>query len=426
MATQTLLDWMNEFTQKHGISAGAAGAVATAAESDAGIAAEYAKLGGDRALLKVLAAEDHTFLARLDKQRAEARVAHRKLLDELDFRRHMLEMDMSSAKNSPEQIRSWWSAEMQTYRSLASKIQGQGEKLDSEAGRQLKMLLAGHEESLDHYHDLAAKYERWVDQARPNEELIQKRIADATETYEAIEVRIRQTRTELDNMLELDAMTMDERIRRLRAGGTDESRTKAFHKIEIELSNFVRKTAEGMQDRTAWFDDKWNFRPNPIDWKPLEKQLALVERTDLEKLRQQGKDHERLWNKYIDAGGDEALLRKRYEAWNEQQGRRERMNNVKSIGFRDEIAGLQSRLADAQLALRETQRELKDIAASRRAKKARARQLTAGAATGELLSEREAAELKLLARDLKRSEPDVETRQQLIQVMRTPSRTSSS
>lgn len=416
MAANDLLEWMNAFVDKHGVAAAAAEpAVATADESRVDLQAEYDELGGDRALLKVLADQDHAFLTRLEMQRAQARKARNDLVDALEFRRHMLQSGANQARETPPRLRKWHAGELAKYEPLAQRADALGPKLETEPGRELRHLLKERKERIDYYEALASNYERKAAKIRPALAAIHERIADADRVYEAIEKRIRETTTELDNMVELKAMSVAERLACLKGGGTAESREAGRYARQRELSDFVNQSIKGFQDvdESRYVDDEGGFTPKPLDWLPVQRLLARVEETELAALQKRDKNHDRLWNKYLDAGGDDALLRKLVAEWRESQGYDEHGNGVEGMSFREEVRKMQERLGDSQLALEETRKQGARLDEERRTKEARVSELTAGAESGELLSERESAELRLLAGDLKRIEKELANRAEI-------------
>lgn len=419
LADDPLLTWLEEVAEKHGFS-GAADADGDAGDGDgrSDLEREYEKLGGDAALLKALRAEDDLFRKELDKQRALAQRWQKDRRFELANEKEELAGTIGDKEKGPATWKAWLEREKAALEPIEARARELGEKLSTEAGKELSLAIGKHRERIEGVERFLERDRRDLEIARPHLELVELRLKDVDRTYEAIEQRIRDARTELDNVLELEAMTLEEKVKHLRAGST-KTLPEAQKRLEDELRKIKQDSAAADRQKVTLFQEpRRDFHPEPLDWKPIEKKLAELAKASLDELRKKDPTLARLEKKYEAAGGDEALFDKRLAEWKERAKGVENVRGNFAYIQREQEAELQKRLEETQLSLRQTEQELTALRSKQSQAKARIQELTSRGASGDLLSKQEAAQLELLRRALKRLEKDIPDREKLLPIHR--------
>lgn len=407
MADNALLEWLNDVAQKHGLAG--AGEAADPEATDDDTQAEYEKLGGDAALAKILTAEDRLFLTNLEKQRAKAMDWQKDRRRELNDRREFQAEQASEHAKNIRRYSEFDKREAPLLAPIAARVEALGDKLTTETGKELVHLVAKNRERVEWFAKFSKNAGKEAQMTRPMLELIDRRLADVDRIFEAVEQRIRDSRTELDNVLEIKAMSPAEKLERLRGGSKGQE--EAQKKLEAEIDKIFKDgAAEDLAQDPFFEEDYGEYEATPIDWKPVEKLLAKVESTSRDDLAKPDPALAKIQEEYKEKGGDEALFKKRVASWKSHM---EALNMRNKLGTHVSTA-TQERLTEARLALDQVEKELSELRATERETLSRLRELTGSAETGDLLSGQETAELQVLAREKKRLETDIANAEKLV------------
>lgn len=401
MADNALREWLDDLVQKHGL-----------ADDGDDPQQEYDQLGGDAALLKILAAEDKLFRTNLEKRRLEAMDWQKDRRLELEDRREYLAGRVKEHEQDARRYSASHQREAPLLAPIENRMKALGDKLATETGKELVHLVAKHRDQIEWTARFSKSGAEGAEKARPALALIDLRLQDVDRIYEAVEQRIRDSRTELDNVLELEAMSVEARLERLR-GGAAKTLEEARKKLDAEIEKIFKDSVAEDQAQAPYFDESSpDYELGAIDWEPVEKLLAKLESTSPDDLAKADPALAELQEKYDEKGGDEALFEKRVAAWKTTMGAFQMRNKIAA-----DLAGadqLQERLTEARLALGRTEKELAELRAKERETLSRLRELTGGAESGDLLSGREASELQVLAREKKRLETDIANAEKLV------------
>lgn len=393
MADGRLLEWVNAFSAKYG---------ATAAAPADDLEREYERLGGDAALLDLLAAEDRYFMTLVAKERtlASDRADRRRI--ELRDKQARLQPTVEIVRAAIAREEKRLAAEKPQLDELRAAVQALGEKVRTEPGKELLHQLEHPIWSIGRAPRIIANDRRWLDGAERVLAAIERRLQDVDRTYEAVEARLAATRVERRNLLELRALPIAERVERLR-GGSAEARAKAQKKVEQELAALRNASEERVDREIANFVSHHEpYVEEPYDWGAVEKLLAKVRATSLDELRKTDRKHDRLLRKYEEAGGDEALYRGRVEDWKLAKEMQQFNQSEKSNELQQDAERLRQQVVEAEKRLSAAERTLEESLRSWATAKRRAEQLAGSAQSGDLLSKRESAELQVLGRELER------------------------
>lgn len=409
--------WLDQLVTKHGFSE-TGGGTTTLDAPDADLQAEYEKLGGDEKLLKLLALEDDAWRKNLEIVRAKAMERQKRRLRQIVLNRDHTEGLLGRYDRTAAIVEDWLSKEKPKYEALAAEVKALGPKLATEPGKQLEYDLDEQFGYIDYLDRDLARDKVWAPKARAVVASFDAQKRNVEERYEAVEQKIRDSRTELNNALELRAMTLAEKLERVR-GGDVAAGEKAMKKLQADLDKvFEDGNQEDREVHEFFITRLGDHPPTPIDWSPIRKQLADLQQTSLDELKQPDPKLEKLKKAYEKAGGDEKLYKLRMKAWKEDMEGLRLGRSLNGLYMESDGQDQQKVLVDAEQNLTKTLREVRDAKARLREIEARLEQLTSGAATGELLSDTEANELKLLTRERERLETDLENSKRLVAVYR--------
>ena len=394
MTNNTLRDWLETFSDKHGL----------AVAEPLSPADEYAKLGGDAALVKLLEAEDRFFMTQIEKERTLAKDREHALRIEWQKKLATLTPIITGVRATIEREQARYDNEKPQLDALKAEVSTFGEKRETEAGKEVMELLRFPTWDIDRTPTVIANDRKWLAGAEDVAHALKQRLRDADAAFEAVEERLRNTRVEARNLLELRSMRLEERVARLR-GGAAQARAEAQGRLEQEIASIRAATEQRIDEELGKFEPTYSpYVAPPFDWKAIEKKIAYVHRTPLEELQETDRAHARLLRKYERAGGDEALYRERVSNWQIQLDLRDVSQKRKSEALLRDSERLRAQIGQAERRLAEAEEGLIQLRKTQRSLEARAQKLTSGASEGDLLSDREAAELQVSARESKRIE----------------------
>lgn len=414
MSHDRMRDWLEDVARRHGLTGGKALAEWPPDEDETDpLEVEYRRLGGDAALLKALADEDRAFRAQLELQRARAKEWQRDRRKEFEGRKSEGIWFLEKMHDYRDVSSAFLQREDPVLQRVSGEVRALGAKLDSEPGRELLHELGRREARI-------AAVRKEADEARWKAEIVQRlmegvaaRLEDVDGTYEAIERRIRDSRSEVDNALELRAMSLQEKVERLR-GGSSAARGKALKRLESDIARVLKRTAAAYRMESSDYEPPAKRASiDPIDWEPVVKAHRALAAARPEDLRREDPALDGVRRRYEKAGGDAALFKRRMGAW--KRAMASAVSPAPSLG-QEKILGEQ--VVEASTRLQEAETELRALASKRDRMRAHGRELSAGASTGDLLSEREAAEYQLLARALQGIEKEIADQEALIPVLR--------
>lgn len=413
---EALVEWLGRMVEKHGFSETAE--AAPASNGDVDLDAEYEKLGGDKELLKVLGLEDDLWRNEIGKVRMEAREWQQTRLTDIEDDEHHMQRKLAEHERDAPKVRAWLESEQPNHDELVAELEALGSKADTEAGKQLQFQLERKRGYLDSMRKEIADDGSWAEKAAPALAEFAEQRELVERTYEVVEQRLRGARTEMNNALELRVMSLEEKVARLRAGGA-KAKEKEVEAVREEIYAIFEKGNKRDRERhDMFFEEPGEYPPTPIDWAPMKKLLAKLRSSSLEDLQKKGSKEAKLERLYEKAGGDEKLFELRMKNWSERQETTRNLRSIRMHGQTYDEQRLQDRVNEAQLGLDAARRSVQQALARQSELKTRMEKLVAGTETGELLSETEAAEVKLMQRELERLETDVENGRKLMAAQR--------
>lgn len=409
--------WLDQMVAKHGLSE-SGGGTATIEGPEAGLEAEYEKLGGDEKLLKLLALEDDAWRKNLEILRAQAKERKKNRLRQIELNRDHTEGLLGRYDRTAAIVEDWLSKEKPKSEAIAAEVKALGPKLGTEPGKQMRYDFERLSGYVSYMERSLAEDKVWAEKARPIVASFDAQKQNVEERYEAVEQKIRDSRTEMNNALQMRAMPLAEKLERVRQGDVKagEAMMKKLHadleKVFEEGNKEDREVHEYLITRLG------DNPPVPIDWNPILEKLSQVQAKSLEELSKVDPKLEKLRKAYEKAGGDEKLYKIKMKEWKDDMEGRRLSRNLNGLYMESDGQDQQKVLVDAEQNLTKSLKEVKATMARLREIGARFEQLTSGAEMGELLSDTEADELKVLKREQERLETDLENSKRLIAVYR--------
>jgi hypothetical protein len=303
-------------------------------DADAILKKKYDQLGGDDELSKALAAEDKTFETASEKYRAQAKDWYKDTTRKLDDYKPTVEDSVKRCEKMVPQAEEWLKREEPLAEQAKKAAEALGNKLDTPPGKELLY-------EISQQTDLIAKIKTGHDEDKAELEKAKAAKFALDERYRAVnqqnsanEKYIEDRRTEVNNLLQMENMTLEQKVDYLQRK-PKVVRDRIQKQMEDEIARIVRMSVADTQDEEA------TFRPAPdtslptaIDWKAINDKIAKYQSMSLDDLK---KDDPALFDvnqEYLKAGGDQALLDKRVAEWKTKESM-------------DEIG--QKRMGDAQL-----------------------------------------------------------------------------
>jgi len=386
-------------------------------DAEAILKKRYEALGGDPELRKALADEDKEFETRVDVLRTYMKDWQKDRIRELDESKKELENLLKSGEAIQEPMKTFYEREGPIAEKVKSEAIALGEKLDTEPGKEVMHEIDQHTNHINKYKEHYQFNEKVLEKGKAEMETLKERYKDVDKQYEAFEKYIKETRTELDNELEMENMSLEQKVDFLQTRPKP-VRDRVQKQLENELNRLTKLSTLDTKLETAEFELKMEkAKPDPIDWKPIQDRIAHLSKTPLEELKKADPLLVSIQEEYDKAGGDPALLEKRLAAWkqaveagesadkkrgDEYRERSEKLRarasteaeNVKRV--QAVLTGLEDRLADKEGRLKELEKKLNPISPFMD------------------FTPQEIKEYQLLQRDVKRLKTDIENYRSIV------------
>lgn len=383
----------------------------TEEDAEAILLKRYEALGGDPELRKALADEDKEFETRIDVLRTYMKDWQKDRIRELDESKKELDNLLKSGEAIQEPMKTFYEREEPIAEKVKSEASALGEKLDTEPGKELMHEIEQHTNRINKYKEHYQFNEKVLEKGKAEMETLKKRYEDVDKQYEAFEKFIKETRTELDNELEMENMSLEQKVDFLQRRPKP-VRDRVQKRLETELNRLTRMSALDTKLETAEFELKIEkAKADPIDWKPIQDRIAHLSKTPLEDLKKEDPLLATIREEYEKAGGDPALLEKRVAEWKQNVEAAQEADKKRGEDFRARSEKLRDQAKKEAEQLKEHQDELEYLEEELAEKEGRLKELEKKLNPLNPFQDftpQEVKEYQLLQREVKRLKTDVE------------------
>jgi chromosome segregation ATPase len=383
----------------------------TEEDAEAILLKRYEALGGDPELRKALADEDKEFETRIDVLRTYMKDWQKDRIRELDESKKELDNLLKSGEAIQEPMKTFYEREEPIAEKVKSEASALGEKLDTEPGKELMHEIEQHTNRINKYKEHYQFNEKVLEKGKAEMETLKKRYEDVDKQYEAFEKFIKETRTELDNELEMENMSLEQKVDFLQRRPKP-VRDRVQKRLETELNRLTRMSALDTKLETAEFELKIEkAKADLIDWKPIQDRIAHLSKTPLEDLKKEDPLLATIREEYEKAGGDPALLEKRVAEWKQNVEAAQEADKKRGEDFRARSEKLRDQAKKEAEQLKEHQDELEYLEEELAKKEGRLKELEKKLNPLNPFQDftpQEIKEFKLLQREVQRLKTDVE------------------
>jgi hypothetical protein len=294
----------------------------------------------------------------------------------------------------------WVKREEPIGQKVTADLNSLGDKLKTERVKEL-----AHE--IKQYTDEIAEMKRWneedqevLEAMKVAKHALDERYRSADAELSAGEKYITDARTELNNELEMQNMSLEQKVDFLQYRPKI-VRDRYQKRMESQIARLVRENADDMKAQITKFEREVESYVNqPIDWKPMQDKIAEYQKMSLEDL-QKDEDPQGLGYKYSQAGGDEALFQKRMNEWKLTMQDADALEKQQAADQQKQSEQMRQALDRAQQRENESREGTKAYKALQEQQKTRLEELKKKESSTAGLTSQERAESKLLDRLLK-------------------------
>jgi hypothetical protein len=377
----------------------------SAEDAESVLERRYLELGGDPELKRLLDDEDRAFVTATEKHRAELQQWQISQSKQLDDYKARLEKTLKDG----EAVLPPATALVERERPLAVKAKSDAdaldEKLKTEPGKELLHEIAERTRRID-------EFERKVEF---NKKLIEKTNAamdDLTKQYQAIEAQseasekvIADSRTELDNICEMQAMSLEAKVDFLQTRPKP-VRDRIQKNLTAERDRIIRLNILEVAAKRIEFEAAPEpIESEPIDWKPVDERIAKLKEASLEDLKKDDPKQAEMQAEYERAGGDPALLEKRVARWKQDVAKALEADKQRGTEYEARAEKLRKHLLEKETQMHESEANYKGHVQLLEQKQARLDKLEKAikeANSTDVLSPQERAEYFLLEKEVER------------------------
>ena len=193
--------------------------------------------------------------------------------------------------------------------------QALGEKLQTEPGKELQQAISANVATISEIKRKRDYNQKLVEKTKAAMEALKKSYESLDKEYEAGEKFLQDRRTELDNLLQMDSMSLEMKVDFLQTRPKP-VRDKIKVQLDAELARLERLTILENQLETADHQAAAEpFKRDGLDWKAIDAVIAKLTAATLEQLKANDPKLADIQAEYDKAGGDQALLNKRLAKW---------------------------------------------------------------------------------------------------------------
>jgi hypothetical protein len=371
----------------------------------------YEKLGGDTELAKLMADEDKAFVTLTEQHRAELQQWQLRQIKDLDAYKTKLEKTLKDGEVAIPAQKQFVERERPLAEKAQAGAEALGEKLKTEPGKELLHEIGVRTQRIERTEHKIEYNEKLIEKTQAAMDELSSQYGTIDEQYEASEKVIADSRTELDNECEMNAMSLENKVYFLQTQPKP-VRDRIQKNLVAERDRIVRLNVLEVEAMPVEY--KAPPEPpklEPIDWKSVQDKLTKIEAATLDQLKHSDPKLAEIQAEYEKAGGDPALLEKRVARWKKAVA--EALESDRKRG--DEYAAREEKLRqhhdEADKRMKESESNYNGSSKRLEYKRQRLAELEKKRAeleAGKSLPRKEEAELCLIPGEIKQLEIQVE------------------
>jgi hypothetical protein len=372
---------------------------------------KYEELGGDPELKKALADEDKAFQSYVEKFRLQIKDWQKRKTRELDEYKNRLEGTLKAVDAIVPGQKAFLDRETPISEQVLADANSLGEKLKTEPGKEIQHAINEAKSRIAENKTAHEFNQKLGEKTKASLETLKERYKDIDKEFETSEKIIKDKRTELDNLLQIEGMSLDQKVDYLQTR-PKLVRDRILKHLENEQNRILRVSILDAKAEAVEFQEPPpDGEKTPIDWESIKAKIAKVKAASLEDLKKNDPQLDSIQADYDKAGGDPALLEKRIAAWKEDVAAGEQADKGRGDDNRKRLDKLQQQFEATKSNLKFTEQTMATIQATITEKETRFKELEKKVdplSFFKNFSEQEKAEYQLLERALKRHKTDLE------------------
>ncbi len=382
----------------------------SAEDAESVLQKRYIELGGDPELTKAMADEDKEFETRIERFRTSQTEWQKRKTKELDDYKAKLEDTLKGGEKILPVWKKWLEKEQPAADQASADAKALDKKLETEPGKEVMYEIKTHSDRIARVKEKSEFNEKVVEKTKATMEVVKQRYEDIKKQYEASEKLIKESRTELDNILQMENMTLDTKVDFLQTRPKP-VRDRIQKRLDAEITRINNLSILQTQAEQVEFEPpKEEVKLEPINWKPVQDKLAKLKVTSLEDLKKDDPKLADIQKEYDKAGGDPALLEKRVANWKQTVEIVEESKKTRADDYKARSEKLRDQFTAAEANAKESEANYQGFVALLAQQKAKFKELEKKADPMDYFKNfttQERAEYKLLEREIKRLETQV-------------------
>jgi chromosome segregation ATPase len=380
-------------------------------DAEAILKKKYEELGGDPELEKALADEDKEFQTHVEKYRLQMKDWQKKKIRQLDEHKAKLEGTLKILDAIVPARKKWLDRESPIADQVSAEANSLGEKLKTEPGKELVHEINQWTTEIARLKGTQEFNQKLAEKTKASLETLKERYKDIDKEYEASEKRIKDMRTELDNLLQIKAQPLEQKVDYLQTRPKP-VRDRIAKQLESDMDRILRISILDAKAEVVEFQEEVSTdEPPPIEWNPIKERITALKAAKLEDLKKGGPLDAEIQAEYDKAGGDPALLEKRIAAWKSEVAAGEELDKGRADDGRKRLAKLQEQFEATKYNLQVRETAIDSLNQIITTKETRFKELGTKIDPHSLFknfSDQEKAEYQLLERALKRHKTELE------------------
>ena len=387
--------------------------------AEAVLQARYDALGGDAELQKFLAAEDKEFQTRVERHRVKIKDWQKDKIRELDAHKADVQGGIDGCKAMLPAFEAYYDREKPQAAQMRSNLQSLGKKAQTEPGKEVGHEIGKHERSIEGTKKIIDYQKMRLKNQEAMLETLESHYANVDAAYEAAEEYVNTMKTELDNELQMSAMTLEKKVDFLQTKPKP-VRDRIQKQLEANLAATVKDSSADTMLEKVEFEEKQEFDAPPINWIPIEEQILKLASTSLEALEADDPKLAKMQEEYDAAGGDKTLFDNRVAAWKVEVAEHEKREKEAADQYLKDKEQLQKQVETADASFEGTKAALANMQSELSA--ARTRLATLQDEVTKSINPdgsggpdaRTQAAIQVLSREIEQKEKDIAARNKLL------------
>jgi hypothetical protein len=290
---------------------------------------------------------DKLFTIETEKMRAEIKDWKADQYRELDKMTVANQQLLDESKKTQQALQEFVDRERPLADAIEARIDNLGDKKETERGKEAEFAYTEFLGVVGDTESMLDAYKTFVEKTDAVQTALDGRSIRIQEVHDASEAYLKERRTEFDNQLELESLTLEQKVDFLE--GAYETQIKKFvEQLKAEKERIVAETVDDLKLQAQSFDPPRQVPElKPMDWSQLEQLVTHLESKTVEELKADDPGLAKVQEAYDKAGGDAALFKKLHDEWRQKELEREQRLQSATQHFETTTEKLRGRLSEA-------------------------------------------------------------------------------